>query len=167
MGSNEGYDQSCGTRRFVGRYKDTFYADLATQRIEHLRKETVAAVPAAPLPHKTLPPADQSATPDPRDLGVILRKTLGVTSAKELNGATLCVVVGANGESQAKAYFKSNHMEYKQVAFPTRNEAIQAYVQGRCDAYVSDRNAFNEVRAQLPRSAEHVVLPENIAASPK
>jgi general L-amino acid transport system substrate-binding protein len=98
--------------------------------------------------------------------GFMLRASLGVKSAKELNGASVCVVTGTTTELNLSDYFKNNNMTFKPVVFEKLNEAVQAYAGSRCDVYTNDQSGLYAVRLQLPTPEEHVVLPEIISKEP-
>jgi len=98
--------------------------------------------------------------------GFIVKKSLGVKSAKELNGATVCVQTGTTTELNLADYFKVNNMTYKPVVFEKVDEATQAYQAGRCDVYTTDQSGLYSVRLQFANPADHIVLPEIISKEP-
>lgn len=98
--------------------------------------------------------------------GFMVRKDLGVRSAKELDGATLCTNQGTTTELNAADYFRANGMKYDMVAFEKADEAIAAYNTGRCDAYTTDHSALYAQRLKLTDPNAHMVLPEIISKEP-
>lgn len=98
--------------------------------------------------------------------GFMVRKELGVSSAKELDGATLCTNQGTTTELNAADYFRSNGMQHDMVAFEKADEAIAAYNTGRCDAYTTDHSALYAQRLKLTEPNAHMVLPEIISKEP-
>ena len=70
--------------------------------------------------------------------GLMVPKKLGVKSAKELNGASVCVATGTTTELNLADYFRSNNMTYKPVVFEKADEVNAAYDAGRCDVYTTD-----------------------------
>jgi general L-amino acid transport system substrate-binding protein len=98
--------------------------------------------------------------------GFMVKKSLGIKSARELNGATVCVLTGTTTELNLSDYFKSNNLTYKPVVFEKLDEAVQAYQSGRCDVYTTDQSALYSVRVQQAKPEEHVVLPEIISKEP-
>ena len=98
--------------------------------------------------------------------GFMVRKELGVRSAKELDGATLCTNQGTTTELNAADYFRANGMKYDMVAFEKADEAIAAYNTGRCDAYTTDHSALYAQRLKLTDPKAHMVLPEIISKEP-
>jgi general L-amino acid transport system substrate-binding protein len=98
--------------------------------------------------------------------GFMLSKRLGIKSAKELNGASVCMVVGTTEELNIASYFKSNHMTYKPVVFEKSDDALQAYLSARCDVYTTDQSCLYLMRARQARPEDHLVLPEIISKEP-
>ena len=98
--------------------------------------------------------------------GFMVKKTLGVKTAKELNGATVCVQTGTTTELNLADYFKANKMTYKPVVFEKLDETVQAYLAGRCDVYTTDQSGLYSIRVQQPKPDDHVVLPEIISKEP-
>jgi general L-amino acid transport system substrate-binding protein len=98
--------------------------------------------------------------------GFMVKKSLGVKSAKELNGATVCVQTGTTTELNLADYFKANKMTYKPVVFEKLDETVQAYLAGRCDVYTTDQSGLYSIRVQQPKPDDHVVLPEIISKEP-
>ncbi len=96
----------------------------------------------------------------------MVKKSLGVTSAKELNGATVCVQTGTTTELNLADFFRRNKMEYQPVVFEKAEECLQAYEAGRCDSYTTDSSGLYSVRLQLRNPDEHIVLPEIISKEP-
>ncbi len=98
--------------------------------------------------------------------GFMVRKKLGVTSAKDLNGASICVQQGTTTELNLADYFRSNNMKYESVAFQAEDETLKAYESGRCDAFTTDASGLYAERLRLINPDEHIVLPEIISKEP-
>src|SRR6266550_5727395 len=99
--------------------------------------------------------------------GFMVPKKLGVKSAKELNGATVCVQPGTTTELNLADYFRANKMEFKPVVIEKRDEALNAFFSGRCDVYTSDSSALSADRlSQAPNPDDYVILPERISKEP-
>ena len=80
--------------------------------------------------------------------GFMVRKKLGVTSAKELNGASVCTQQGTTTELNLADFFRANNMKYEVVAFATADETFKAYDAGRCDAFTTDASGLYAERLQ-------------------
>ena len=98
--------------------------------------------------------------------GFMVRKKLGVSSAKELNGATICTQQGTTTELNLADFFRSNNIKYEVVAFATADETFKAYTSGRCDAFTTDGSALFAERLRASNPDDHVVLPEIISKEP-
>ncbi|MDX2288657.1 MAG: amino acid ABC transporter substrate-binding protein [Hyphomicrobiaceae bacterium] len=98
--------------------------------------------------------------------GFMAKKSLGVVSAKELSGASVCVQTGTTTELNLADYFRSNKMDYKPVVFEKLPEAIAAYNAGRCDAFTTDVSQLYSIRLTLGKADDHIVLPEIISKEP-
>jgi general L-amino acid transport system substrate-binding protein len=98
--------------------------------------------------------------------GFVVRKSLNLTSALELEGATICVGQGTTTELNLADYFHAHKMRLKTVTFATISEAVGAYDSGRCTAYTTDASALHAQRLKLARPGDHVVLPEIISKEP-
>ncbi len=98
--------------------------------------------------------------------GMMVKKSLNVKSAKELDGATVCVQTGTTTELNLADYFRVNKLTYKPVVFEKVDEVLQAYQAGRCDVYTTDASGLYAQRLQMQKPDEHVVLPEIISKEP-
>jgi len=98
--------------------------------------------------------------------GFMVRAELGITSTKELDGASLCTNLGTTTELNAADYFRTHNMQYEIVAFEKADEAVSAYNTGRCDAYTTDQSALYAQRLKLTDPKAHIVLPQIISKEP-
>src|SRR5215212_7178857 len=92
--------------------------------------------------------------------GFMVRKKLGVSSAKELDGATICTQQGTTTELNLADFFRAQNHKYEVVAFSTADETFKAYDTGRCDAFTTDASALYAERQRASNPDEHAVLPE-------
>jgi general L-amino acid transport system substrate-binding protein len=98
--------------------------------------------------------------------GFMVRKDLGVASAKELKGATVCVQEGTTTEKNLGDFDKANGLGMQPVKFKESDQARAAYDEGRCDAYTTDASGLAAERTGLKDPAAHVILPEIISKEP-
>jgi general L-amino acid transport system substrate-binding protein len=98
--------------------------------------------------------------------GFMVRKKNNISSALELNGATICVQQGTTTELNLSDFFRANNMKYEGVAFATANETIKAYDTGRCDAFTTDVSQLYSERLKLVNPDDTIVLPEVISKEP-
>jgi len=90
-----------------------------------------------------------------------------VKSAKQLNGATVCVQPGTTTELNLADYFRANNMKFKPVVIEKLEEVLGAYFAGRCDAFTTDHSGLVALRAsRAPKPDEHLILPEIISKEP-
>jgi general L-amino acid transport system substrate-binding protein len=89
-----------------------------------------------------------------------------VSSAKELNGASVCVQQGTTTELNLADFFRTNNIKYEPVAFATSAETFDAYKSGRCDAFTTDASGLYAERLKAANPDDHVVLPEIISKEP-
>jgi len=98
--------------------------------------------------------------------GFLVPKKLGVKSAKELNGATVCVLPGTTTEQNAADYFRSNNMTMKPVVIEQNLELNKAFFAGRCDVLTSDASQLAGIRTVAPNPDDYIILPEIISKEP-
>ncbi|TCR61145.1 general L-amino acid transport system substrate-binding protein [Bosea sp. BK604] len=98
--------------------------------------------------------------------GFIVRKKLGVTKVKELDGASVCVAQGTTTELNLADYGRTNKIKFETVAFATLEETVAAYEAGRCDAYTTDLSSLAGTRGKLQKPDEHLLLQEVISKEP-
>ncbi len=98
--------------------------------------------------------------------GFMVRKDLGVKSAKELDGASVCIQTGTTTELNLADYFRANSISYEPVPIETNEEGKTNYLAGRCDVYTTDASGLAATRATFDDAANHIVLPEIISKEP-
>jgi len=98
--------------------------------------------------------------------GFMVPTALGVSSAKELDGATVCIQTGTTTELNLADFFRANNMSYEPVPIETSAEAQQQYLAGACDVYTTDASGLAAQRATFENPADHKVLPEIISKEP-
>lgn len=98
--------------------------------------------------------------------GFMARKSLGIASALELSGATVCVRNGTTTELNLADYFADNGMNFTPVVFNTIQEVNSAYDTGRCDVYSADASALYATRLTLTNPDDHIILPQIISKEP-
>jgi general L-amino acid transport system substrate-binding protein len=98
--------------------------------------------------------------------GFMVRKKLGISSALELSGASVCVQQGTTTELNLADFFRSHSLKYEPVNFASADEAVKAYESGRCDAYTTDSSGLYAERVKTVNPDDHVVLPDIISKEP-
>ncbi|WP_299441605.1 amino acid ABC transporter substrate-binding protein [uncultured Rhodospira sp.] len=98
--------------------------------------------------------------------GFMVNKDLGVSSATELDGASICVGAGTTTELNLADYFRIQGMDYNPVVFAAISETAQGFESGRCDVLTSDQSQLYAIRSKLEDPSSAVVLPEVISKEP-
>ena len=98
--------------------------------------------------------------------GFMVSKEMGVTSAKELDGATICIATGTTTELNLADFFKANNMTYQPVSIDSAAEGEQQYMAGACDVYSTDASGLAATRASFADPENHIILPEIISKEP-
>jgi len=98
--------------------------------------------------------------------GFLVNKSLGVSSAKELDGATVCIQAGTTTELNLADYFRANGLKYTPITYDTSDESAKSLESGRCDVLTSDQSQLYAQRIKLAKPDEYVVLPEVISKEP-
>lgn len=98
--------------------------------------------------------------------GMMVRKSSGITSAKELDGASVCLATGTTTELNLADYFRKNNMSYEPVVFEKQEDVRKAYDAGRCDVHTTDISGLAAQRSLMQDPSEHIILPEVISKEP-
>lgn len=99
-------------------------------------------------------------------VGFLVNKNLGVSSAKELDGATICIQAGTTTELNVSDYFRANGMKYTPITYDRSDESAKSLEAGRCDVLTSDQSQLYAQRIKLANPDDYVVLPEVISKEP-
>jgi general L-amino acid transport system substrate-binding protein len=98
---------------------------------------------------------------------IMVPKKLKVTSAKQLNGAAICMQPGTTTELNLADWFRANKMTFKPVVIDKFDEIVRAFVVGRCDAFTTDASGLHVIRAtKVPNPDDYLVLPEQFSKEP-
>ncbi len=95
--------------------------------------------------------------------GFMVRKDLGVTSVKELEGATICVLTGTSSELNIADYSRAHNLDLKTVVFDDSSVRNTAFFNNNCDALTNDKSGLAAQRSAAPNPADYVILPETIS----
>ncbi|MFC3125187.1 amino acid ABC transporter substrate-binding protein [Pseudoroseomonas globiformis] len=98
--------------------------------------------------------------------GFMVKASLGVSSAKELDGATVCVQPGTTTEQNLTDWARANSVKFTPVVIERLEELVSAYAAGRCDAYTTDVSGLAATRSAQPTPGDHTILPEVISKEP-
>ncbi len=98
--------------------------------------------------------------------GFMVSAGLGVSSARELDGATMCIKTGTTSELNLADYFRTNGMDFDPVPIDTDSEAIQQLLAGSCDVFSTDRSKLYAIHSTFENPGDYVILPEIISKEP-
>lgn len=98
--------------------------------------------------------------------GFMVRRNANVRTARELDGATICVQPGTTTEQNLTDWSRASRVRFTPVVIERLEEVVQAYLSGRCDAYTTDVSGLAAIRAGQPNPNEHVILPDVISKEP-
>ncbi|MGB3555874.1 MAG: amino acid ABC transporter substrate-binding protein [Jannaschia sp.] len=98
--------------------------------------------------------------------GFMVPTDAGISSALELDGATICVLTGTTTELNLADYFRANGMEFTPVTNENVNVLVETYLGGGCDAYTNDKSGLAARRSAFPDPSAHVFLPETVSKEP-
>ena len=98
--------------------------------------------------------------------GFMVRKDSGITSATQLDGASVCVTSGTTTELNLADFFRQNSLSLETVVFEDTASVYGAYEQGRCDATTSDASQLAAIRSGFANPEDHIILPEIISKEP-
>jgi general L-amino acid transport system substrate-binding protein len=99
--------------------------------------------------------------------GFMVHTDSGVTSARQLDGATVCVQPGTTTELNMTDYFRANRIRFTPVVIENIEEIRTAFINRRCDAYTTDASSLASFRAaQGANAARFLLLPEIISKEP-
>jgi general L-amino acid transport system substrate-binding protein len=98
--------------------------------------------------------------------GFMVKASLGVKSAKELEGATICVQPGTTTEQNLTDWSRANKIKFTPVVIERLEEIVSAYIASRCDAYTTDVSGLAATRSAQPKPDDHLILPEVISKEP-
>ena len=98
--------------------------------------------------------------------GFMVPKALGVNSATELDGATVCIQTGTTTELNLADFFKFNEMSYQPVNVDSNSEGEQQLLAGACDSYTTDISGLASMRASFANPDDYIILPEVISKEP-
>ena len=98
--------------------------------------------------------------------GFMVKKELGVKSALELDGATVCVQTGSTTELNLADYFRSNNMDFQPIITEDAAESRQNFEKGACDVYTTDASQMAAQRSAMQNPSEFIILPEIISKEP-
>jgi len=96
----------------------------------------------------------------------MVKKSLGVQHAKDLNGATICLLTGTTLETNIADFNRANNIKINTLLFDKPEEAFAAAEAGRCDGYTDDGGSVAAARSTMKKPDDWMFLPETISRQP-
>jgi general L-amino acid transport system substrate-binding protein len=98
--------------------------------------------------------------------GFMVKRSLGVTGARQLDGATICVQPGTTTEQNLADWARGARVTIRPVVIERLEDNVAAYLAGRCDAYTTDVSGLAAIRSAQQVPNDHVILPDVISKEP-
>jgi len=98
--------------------------------------------------------------------GFMISKSLGVTSATKIDGASVCVTAGTTSELNLADFARLHNLNIEALVFDGKKEALNAYATGRCDCFTTDVSQLASLRTTLAKPDDHMIMPEVISKEP-
>ena len=98
--------------------------------------------------------------------GFMVNKNLGISSALDLEGATVCVTQGTTTELNLQDFSNQNNLDIEALTFEDTDAVVAAYEGGQCDAFTNDRSQLAAIGSAFQNRDDHVILPETISEEP-
>jgi len=98
--------------------------------------------------------------------GFIVRKTLGVSSAKQMQGARICFSGSGTAAKNIADFMKLHGITYIPVSVKPTEKTKNVYKRGDCDMYGTDRSGLASNRLSFDAPERHMILPEIISKEP-
>ena len=98
--------------------------------------------------------------------GFIVRRSLGVATARELADASVCVTLNTTTQLNLEDFFDLYDLNLNAVAFERTSDAVDTYLNGECDAFTTDHSGLYAYLSAFPNPEDHVVLPDVISEEP-
>ncbi|MGG4605510.1 amino acid ABC transporter substrate-binding protein [Paenalcaligenes sp. Me131] len=98
--------------------------------------------------------------------GVMVKKSLGIDSATELDGAAICVQPGTTTELNLADWFRSNNLNFNPVVINNPDEAMRSFLADRCDGFTTDKSGLAAMRAAQANPDDFMILPEDFSKEP-
>ncbi len=98
--------------------------------------------------------------------GFMVRKNLGVKSAKDMMNSRVCYNTGSTAAQNIKDFFDKWQINFIPIAIPPTDSPKMYYLDNDCDMYGTDMSALAGHKARFQYPERHVILPEIISKEP-
>ena len=98
--------------------------------------------------------------------GFMVRKNLGVSSAKQLVGASVCFSGASTAAQNIRDFFEYHEIRFVPIEISADQDVKELYAAGECDMYGTDRSGLASNRLSFDDPDRHMILPEVISKEP-
>ena len=98
--------------------------------------------------------------------GFMVRKNLGVSSAKQLVGASVCFSGASTAAQNIRDFFEYHEIRFVPIEISADQSVKELYAAGECDMYGTDRSGLASNRLSFDDPERHMILPEVISKEP-
>mgnify|MGYP000309493651 CR=1 FL=1 len=98
--------------------------------------------------------------------GFMVRKNLGVSSAKQLVGASVCFSGASTAAQNIRDFFEYHEIRFVPIEISADQDVKELYAAGECDMYGTDRSGLASNRLSFDDPERHMILPEVISKEP-
>ncbi|HUN21970.1 MAG TPA: amino acid ABC transporter substrate-binding protein [Anaerolineales bacterium] len=98
--------------------------------------------------------------------GMMVRADSGITDLEGLRGKSVCVQQGTTTEKNLADVMRGLDIEFEQITFPDADPTRDAYDQGRCDGFTTDKSGLIATRTQLTKPEDHIILEVTMSKEP-
>ncbi|MBU6351874.1 MAG: amino acid ABC transporter substrate-binding protein [Chloroflexi bacterium] len=98
--------------------------------------------------------------------GMMVRKSSGIASIADMDGATICVQSGTTTELNLADVFRAQELEFTPVVFEDNDKTLAAYDEGRCDGFTTDKSGLVSSMTKMADPSEHMILEDTMSKEP-
>ncbi len=98
--------------------------------------------------------------------GMMVRADSGIEALEGLDGGTICVQSGTTTEKNLADVFRARGIDFTPVVFDDADATREAYDQGQCDGFTTDKSGLVSQQILLADPAAHIILDETMSKEP-
>lgn len=103
---------------------------------------------------------------DGQGVGVNAERTPGVATLEDLDGGSICVQQGTTTELNIADAISARGLDIELPTFPDANSTWDAFVQGRCDGWTTDKSGILSFHATAEDPSVLAILDETLSKEP-
>lgn len=98
--------------------------------------------------------------------GMMVMRDSGIEQLADMEGATVCVQQGTTTEKNLADVFRLLGIGYEPLVLAEAPALLDAFAQGRCDGYTTDKSALVSQKTILPDADAAIILEETMSKEP-